>query len=117
MLPADVHPLASATVTYLVGALATVILLRFLSHEQNLFREYTRVNWTSFVLGICVVGLEVGMLYAYRAGWPISTACVVQSGLLAIALLVVGALLFREPITAKKAIGMAVCLVGLYLLN
>jgi len=116
-LPADVHPVASATVIYLVGALATVVLLRFLSHEQNLLREYTRINWTSVVLGFCVVGLEVGMLYTYRVGWPISEASIVQAGLLAITLLVAGALLFRETITATKVIGVAICLVGLYFIN
>ena len=116
-LPADVHPLASATVTYLVGALVTVILLRFLSHEQNLLREYTRINWTSFVLGVCVVGLEVGMLYTYRVGWPVSTASVVQAAFLAVSLLVVSSLLFHEPITANKVVGVAICLVGLCFLN
>lgn len=117
LLPPDVHPLASATVIYLVGALTTVILLRFLSHEQNLLREYSRVNWTAFVIGVCVVGLEVGMLYTYRVGWPLSTATVVQAAFLALSLLVVSALFFHEPITANKVIGIAICLVGLYFLN
>ena len=116
-LPENVHPLASATVTYLVGALTTFILLRLLSREPNILREYTRVNWTSFVLGVAVVGLEVGMLYTYRVGWPVSTASIVQAAFLAMSLLVVGALLFHEPLTANKVIGLGICLVGLYFLN
>ena len=94
-----------------------VVLLRFLSHEQSLLREYTRVNWTSFVLGVCVVGLEVGMLYTYRVGWPVNTASVVQAAFLAVSLLVVSAILFHEPITANKVIGIVICMVGLYFLN
>ena len=116
-LPEDVHPLASVTVTYLVGALLTVILLRFLSNEQSFLHEYTRVNWTSFVLGFCVVGLEVGMLYTYRVGWAVSTATVVQSAFVAVCLLGMGALLFHEPVTANKVVGIAICMVGLYVLN
>lgn len=116
-LPADVHPLASATITYLVGALTTVILLRVLSRESNLWHEYSRVNWTSFVLGVAVVGLEVGMLYTYRVGWPVSTASIVQAAFLAISLLMVGALLFHETLGVNKVIGLAICLVGLYFLN
>lgn len=117
LLPTNVHPLASVTVTYLFGALLTFVLLRFLSPEQNFMREYTRINWTSFVLGICVVGLEVGMLYAYRVGWPVSTASVVQSAFVAVSLLALGALLFHEPLTANKVIGVVVCLVGLWFLS
>lgn len=117
MLPADVHPLASVTVTYLVGALISVILLRFLSRESNFLHEYTRINWTSFALGVAVIGLEVGMLYTYRVGWPVSTATVVQAAFLAVSLLVVSSALFHEPITANKVIGVAICMVGLYFLN
>ena len=116
-LPADVHPLASATITYLVAALTTVILYHVLVRGSSLMREYEHVNWSSFVLGVVVVGLEVGMLYTYRVGWPVSMAVVVQSGFLAVSLLAVGALLYHEPVTATKLSGLALCLAGLYLLN
>ena len=116
-LPADVHPLASATITYLVGALTTVVLYHVLVRDGNILREWGHANWTSFVLGVVVVGLEVGMLYTYRVGWPVSTATVVQGAFLAVVLLFVGALLFHEQITLSKVLGIALCMVGLYFLN
>ena len=116
-LPEDVHPLASLSITYLVAAIATVALYHVIVRGGSIMREYQHVNWSSFALGIVIVGLEVGMLYAYRVGWPVSTAIVVQSGFLAICLLLVGALLYHEPLTATKVVGAALSLVGLYFLN
>lgn len=66
---------------------------------------------------VCVVGLEIGIIYAYKIGWPVSTATMVQSCILSAALIVVGALLYHEAITWNKLIGVALCLAGLYFIN
>ena len=54
--PAQVNPFASLTVTYLVAAVFSFILLLFSSsgHPMADFRE---VNWTGIVLGMAIVGL------------------------------------------------------------
>ena len=57
------------------------------------------------------------MIYTYRVGWPVSIAPTVQAAFLAISLLVVGAVLYHEPITATKVLGLAVCMLGLWLVN
>ena len=115
--PGDMDPLASLTVTYLVGALASGALYFLLHRGGNLFREYRALNWAPFVLGVVIVGLEVGFIYAYRAGWQVSRAQIVQSSVLAVCLVFVGALLYREHITWTKLAGVAICLVGLVFLN
>ena len=116
--PAKLDPLASLTVTYLVGAAVSAVLY-FLLHRgnANLFREFSHLNWVPFVFGVCIVGLEVGYLYAYRAGWQVSTAAIVQTVFLTAALVPVGWLLWREPITPRKLVGLGICLAGLYFLN
>lgn len=50
-------------------------------------------------MGFVIVRLEVGFIYAYKAGWQVSSASVVQSAFLAAALIFVGALLYNEAIT------------------
>ena len=116
--PADMNPLASLTITYLVAA-ATSTALYFLLNRQDadLLRELRQTNWAPFVLGLVIVGLEVGFIYAYRAGWQVSTASVVQSAFVAVALLFVGLLLYHEALTWNKLLGVAVCLAGLVLIN
>ena len=116
-VPGGIHPLASLTVTYTVGAVVSAILYFALNREGNLLREYSHLNWAPFALGVVIVGLEVGFIYAYKAGWQVSTASIVQSAFLAVTLIVVGLLLHREAITVNKVIGIVICLIGLFFIN
>lgn len=118
--PAQMNPLASLVVTYLVGAAVSAILYFLLpggGEKKNFIVELSKLNWAPFVLGIVIVGLEVGYIYAYRAGWQVSTAAIVQSVFLAIALLFVGWLLYHEDMSIRKLLGLGICLAGLYFLN
>lgn len=83
----------------------------------HLIQEYGKMNAAPALLGVSVVGLEVGFIFAYKKGWPVSTASLVQSAFLAVALIFVGALLYHEAITVNKVIGIVICLVGLYFIN
>ncbi len=116
-VPEGTHPFASLTVTYLVAAAASAILYFILQKEPNLIREYSRINWASFMLGLVIVGLEGGWIYAYKAGWQVSTASIVQSAVLAAVLLAVGYFLYHEALTWQKLVGAAICLVGIIFLN
>lgn len=116
-LPEKMDPLASLTVTYLVGAVASLILYFVLNKDTNLIQEYRKLNWAPWVLGIVIVGLEVGTIYAYKAGWPISVMQIVQAAILAVILIFVGNILYKEGITWNKVVGIIVCLAGLGLIN
>ena len=116
-VPAKMNPFASLTVTYLVGALLSLVLYFVLGKGGNLIEEYRRLNWAPFVLGVIIVGLEAGWIYAYKAGWQVSTGFIVQSAFLAVCLLAVGYLLYREAVTWNKVAGIAVCVAGLVLIN
>lgn len=116
-VPDTMHPLASLTVTYGVGAVLSAVLYYVLCKNGNLLREYQQLNWAPFALGLVIIGLEVGYIYAYKAGWPVSTTATVQSAFLAVALVIVGLLLYKEHITWSKAVGVIICLVGLVFIN
>lgn len=115
--PEDLNPFAALIVTYLVGAAASAVLYFALNRGGNLLREYRALNWAPVVLGLVIVGLEVGFIYAYRAGWQVSTAQITSSSVLAAALLIVGRLAYGESITWNKLVGMVICLAGLALVN
>ena len=116
-VPAEINPLASLTVTYLVAAIMSGLLYIWLGERVDFLGEYRKLNWAPFVLGFVIVGLEVGFIYAYKAGWTVSTASLVQGSVLAAALIFVGWLLFKEEITWNKLVGIAICLVGLFFIN
>jgi len=116
-VPRDINPFASLTVTYLIGAIACAILYFTIGRGGNPVKELAKLNWAPFVLGIVIVGLEAGWIYAYKAGWQVSTGFIVHSAFLAVCLLFVGYILYKEPITWNKAAGIAVCIAGLALIN
>ena len=116
-VPEGMKPLASLTVTYLVGAAVSCALYFILNRNANLLREIRLTNWAPIVLGVVIVGLEVGFIYAFRAGWQISMAQIVSSAVLAVLLIFVGYLLYHEAITWNKIVGIIVCLAGLVLID
>lgn len=116
-IPKEMDTMASMVVTYLVGALCSAVMFFVMNRNADMLAEFGKMNAAPVILGISVVGLEVGMIYAYKVGWSVSTASIVQSAFLAVALIVVGALLYKEVITFNKVIGIACCLVGLFFIN
>ena len=116
-VPEKMDPFASLTVTYLVGAAVSFALFGLLNKGGSIVAEYQKLNWAPFVLGLVLVGLETGFIYAYRAGWTVSTAAIVQSAFLGVVLIFVGMLLYKEVITPTKVAGILICLVGLYFIN
>lgn len=116
-VPGNVNPFASLTVTYTVGAICSAAIYFTLNKQANVVKEIAKMNWAPYVLGIVIVGLEVGFIYAYKAGWQVSTASIVQSSFLAVALIFVGLLLYNEPLTRNKIVGIVICLIGLVFIN
>lgn len=116
-VPREMDAMASLTVTYLVGAACSAVMFFALHRDGSLLREYAKLNAAPVLLGVSVVGLEVGFIYAYKAGWPVSTASIVQSAFLSLALIFAGALLYQEAVTPNKLIGVVICLIGLYFIN
>ena len=116
-VPGDMDPFASLTVSYLVGAVISAVLFFALNRSPGLLRELEKTNWAPLALGIVIIGLEVGYIFAYKAGWEVSTASIVQSSVLAVALIFLGKILYREPLSWNKLLGVAICLVGLGVIN
>ncbi|MBQ1412996.1 MAG: hypothetical protein IIY93_07390 [Clostridia bacterium] len=113
--PSDGNAMLSLTVTYLVGGLCAFGLYWLGKGREGLWQDLGRLNWTSFALGLVVVGLEFGYIHVYRAGWNVNTAPLVANICLACALLFVGFLLFHETLTLRQLLGVAVCVGGLVL--
>ncbi|HHU90826.1 MAG TPA: EamA family transporter [Clostridiaceae bacterium] len=115
--PAAINPFASLTVTYIVGAVVSLVLYFTINKSSSFMQELKGINWSSFVLGLAIVGLEAGSIFMYKAGWQISSGHIVHSIILTICLVFVGALIYREVITITKIAGILICMFGLYLIN
>lgn len=116
-MPNDVNPFGALMVTYLVAAIISAIIFVYVAGPSNVGAEISKINWTSVVLALAIVGLEVGYVFVYRAGWTVSTASVVANIGLACVLLFVGYFLYRENVSLNQIAGIVVCMVGLILIN
>ena len=118
-VPENMNPFASLIITYLVGATVAFIMFLILGDSRDILTELKKAIWTSFVLGIVLVWLEVGFIYAYKAGWKVSAAKIVTSSILGVILIVVGYVGYKEAITwnKNKIVGVIICLAGLGLIN
>lgn len=116
-VPGFINPLASLTVTYIVAAVVSHLLFLWTNQGKPLMAEYTNLNWAAFVLGIVIVGLEFGNICMYKAGWNISIGSLVCNISLAVLLITVGILIYKEAMTLQQFAGIALCIGGLVLLN
>lgn len=113
--PGNASPFLSLTITYLVGAVFTFLIYLFTAQDKSLIASMKNLNWTSYALGFAIVGLEVGYIFLYRKGWNISMGSLVANILLAVALIGIGVLFYKERIDTKQLIGIGLCVSGLVL--
>ena len=104
-MPNDVNPFGALMVTYLVAAIISAIIFVYVAGPSNVGAEISKINWTSVVLALAIVGLEVGYVFVYRAGWTVSTASVVANIGLACVLIFVGYFLYRENVSFNQIVG------------
>ena len=115
--PKQINSFAMLTITYLIAAAVSFISFFISAKNKNIITEFSKTNWTAFVLGIVIVGLELGYLLAYRNGWQMKTASVTANITLAIVLIFLSLIFYKESITVKQIAGIALCAGGLVLIN
>lgn len=115
--PQDANPVLSLAVSYIVAAVICLLLLPLIPLKEGLREGLQKLNWTAVALALTLVGLEVGFLLAYRAGWIVSMAGLVSNATVSILLLPVGILLFSDKLSTTNMVGVLVTVVGLVLMN
>ncbi|HEY45213.1 MAG TPA: hypothetical protein G4O14_00365 [Anaerolineae bacterium] len=97
--------------------LLSILLIPLFPVSISFVEMIKKVNWVSIALGIAIVGVEVGYLLAYRAGWQISLGAIVSNVAVAVLLLPIGILLFREKLSTVNYVGIVLCVLGLVMTN
>lgn len=107
-------PMASLTVTYLAASVVSFVIYFFQSlGKESFLRGVLSVSLSAIGLGLAIVGIEVGTLFMYRAGWAVNVAFVVANSLIVAALMLTGFLLYKEKLTLRQVIGVGISLAGI----
>jgi drug/metabolite transporter (DMT)-like permease len=115
--PQNVDPFSALLTTYLTAVILTLIAAQFYKSDKGFMQSFSELNWTSIALGVSIVGLEFGYLLAYRAGWNISLGSLVANIILALMLIPIGVIFFKEGFDPHKILGVSFCIVGLIIIN
>lgn len=115
--PQNVNSFLSLTVTYFVGCIISMALYFILRKNIDVLSDFKQLNWTSYFLGLAIVGLEVGYIYMYRLGWQISKGSLVANILVALALIILGIFFYKESLSIRNFIGLGLCIVGIILVG
>jgi drug/metabolite transporter (DMT)-like permease len=114
-VPKAVHPFVAVIIANATGIALCAVGMLLDPAGRSFQSSLKNAKWA--VIGVGAMAIEVGFLLAYRAGWNINSASVVRSISVALLLIPIGLLAFKEHLSARSAAGVCCCLPGLYLLS
>ena len=115
--PANVNFAVSLLVTYACAFTATLFTFYFFPVQDSVTAELRKLNWATIGLAVGALGVELGFLLTYRAGWNLGIAGVLASSVTSLLLVPVAVFVFRDKISWVNVLGIFVCFAGLMMLN
>ena len=115
-VPHGAHPLVATIVAYLAALALCLVILPFMPLQTSIGEELKQLNWASYALGASIVGVEMGFLLAYRAGWDISIGVVIANSAIMILLVPIGVFFFKEHLSWQNVVGIILCVAGVVLI-
>ena len=116
-IPREANPVVATLAAYLVALVATFATIPLLARGTPLTTAWRSLNGSTVLVGTGIVAVEIGFLLAYRSGWTLGNASLVANATVAVVLLALGVLVFREPLSLTRLSGVGLCLVGLWIVT
>ncbi|WP_286946056.1 EamA family transporter [Acetobacterium sp. UBA5834] len=106
--PPEANAFLSLAVAY--GVAMTMTLSLYFFSGPKLSEDFFKLNPSSYLLGIAVVGIELGYIFLYRSGFKLSSGSLIANISVTLLLIIIGAILYKEPISPKQVLGIILCL-------
>jgi multidrug transporter EmrE-like cation transporter len=116
VVPQDLNPISALVTIFSTALVCTLIAAKFAPIDAPSW-SFAEFSWVPVLVGVAIVGIELGYLMMYRSGWHLAAAPLVVMGSAAVILTPIGFLVFKQPWSSKYVFGLALCLYGLYLLT
>jgi uncharacterized membrane protein len=117
-MPKELNPLAAFTVAYAIAFVTCVIILSASGEMKTAMEHIRSQDWLPMLfLGLSLVPVELGFLYAYRTGWRISTTSITTGPFIAVSLALIGALWYKEELSVTNIVGIGLSVVGVVCAN
>ena len=115
-IPQDQNVFMGLIVNYAVALFSCVALFLF-SNNNSVAAEISKTNWACVLMGLSITAVEFAFVIIYRLGGEVSTAALIVSILLAVALMIVGIIFYGENLSAQKIIGAILCIAGIIVIS
>lgn len=115
--PEGLNAQAGLTAYYIIAAVLSLTLYYLTGKDKNFPGELKKINWAAFTLALGCTGIDLGYILLFRAGWDISFGSLVCNIMIAITLILVGKIFYREYINRYHIIGILLCLTGFALIS
>ena len=115
-------PRDAAPTLVLIVAYATALSISGLAHvslpdEPGHAPSWRLLHPGIFGLGLGAAMIELGYILTYRAARPVIGTSALVNSLVAVILIPVGLIAFRENVSINKTAGIVLCLAGVWLLR
>ena len=115
-MSAAANPFAMVALVYALGILACFALAPLAGRPIGIADVQLLRDWPPWLLGASVVGIEIGYLLVYRAGWSLGASVGITYTLTIVTLAVIGAVFFAEQASPRRVAGLLFALAGLWML-
>jgi drug/metabolite transporter (DMT)-like permease len=116
-IPREANAVVATLAAYCVAIIGTLATIPLLARGVPLSTAWRALNGSTVLVGTGIVAVEIGFLLAYRSGWALGNASLTANAAVAVLLLGLGVLFFREPISATRLAGVGLCLAGLWMVT
>ena len=116
-IPDAMDPFAAVFFNYVIATAAAFVLWMVMGQDMSLAVQLGKMNWAPVTMALGITAVEVASVFMYKLGWNISIASTIGNIALAVVLIFVGAMVYKEVITANHLIGIGLCIAGLIIMN
>jgi len=116
-IPRDLSPALVLIVAYATALVVSAAAYMSMPAAPGAAASLRLAHPAVLGLGVGAAMIELGYVFTYRTGWPVSVASVLVNGMVTAMLVPVGLLLFGERLSLTRIVGMILCLAGVWLLR
>lgn len=110
-------PVTILLLVYITALIISFILFLY-TGKLNLHSLFSIKHiWKYLLIGLSVIGIELGYILAYRSGWNINSTALFSNTAVGVLIIPLGYVFFQEGLSINKTIGIVLCIAGLILIN
>ena len=117
LLPKGLNHWHALMIFYALALLTTLLLSLTDRSARSPFEALAKLNWAVPLVAVSIIGIELGWILVFRAGAGLSLTGLIVNVAVAVIVIPIGLLFFKEQISLVNLIGMVLCLIGLVLIS